>query len=154
MVEQTTPEKAAQILHDDPNAVYLDVRTVAEYEGGHPAGSVNIPVAFFEPPRRDPIQNDLFSHICERRFAKDARILVGCASGVRSLRAAEILGTLGFTNVTNVDGGFSGRRDASGRTIERGWVECRLPVERGNPTGRCYEELRKKYLTPMPTLKR
>ena len=153
MVPQTTPENAARILHDDPNAVYLDVRTTAEFEAGHPAGAVNIPVVFFEPPRRDPILNDLFPHICEHRFPKDTRLLVGCASGVRSLRATEILEALGFTNLTNVDGGFAGRRDPNGRTIERGWMECRLPVERGNPTGRCYEDLRKKFVTPMPTLK-
>ena len=153
MVAQTTPENAARILHSDQNAVYLDVRTVAEFESGHPAGAINVPVVFFEPPRREPIPNDLFSHICAKKFAKDTRLLVGCASGVRSLKATEILEALGFTNLTNVDGGFGGRRDPSGRTIERGWLEHHLPTERGNPTGRCYEDLRKKYVTPMPTLK-
>lgn len=153
MVPQTTPENAARILHDDPNAVYLDVRTVSEFEAGHPAGSFNVPVVFYEPPRRDPIQNDLFPHICEHKFPKDTRLLVGCQSGVRSLRATEILETLGFTNVMNVDGGFGGRRDTTGRTIQKGWIESRLPVERGNPIGRSYEDLRKRFLTPMPTLR-
>lgn len=152
MVRQTTPLEALKILESEPEAVYLDVRTVAEFEAGHPPGAYNVPVAFFEPPRREPLLNDLFPRICEMQFPKTTRLLVGCQSGARSLRAAEILQSLGYSDVTNVDGGFGGRRDAKGRTVEKGWVEHGFPVERGSPIGRGYEEMRRRFVTPMPTL--
>lgn len=152
MVRQTNPLEALKILESEPTAVYLDVRTVSEFEAGHPPGAYNVPVGFFEPPRRDPILNDLFSRICEMQFAKTTRLLVGCQSGARSIRAAEILQALGYSDVTNVDGGFGGRRDAHGKTIERGWIEYGFPIEKGSPIGRGYEELRRRFVTPMPTL--
>lgn len=153
MVRQTTPDVAAAALAEDPNAVYLDVRMVSEFESGHPKGAINVPVVFFEPPRRESTPNDLFSVICDHKFPKSTRLFVGCQSGARSLKASEILQALGFTDVTNVDGGYGGRRDNAGRTIERGWVECGLPVERGSPAGRGYEEIKRKFIVPMPSLR-
>ena len=48
-INQTTPQAAHAALMDDREAVYLDVRTEEEFAAGHPAGAINVPVAFPNP---------------------------------------------------------------------------------------------------------
>ena len=57
------------------------------------------------------------------------------------MRAAQMLESFGFTNVTNVRGGFGGARDPMGRSIDPGWAESGLPVESGQPADRSYQAL-------------
>ena len=38
---------------------------------------------------------------------RDARIIVACASGGRSMLAAQTLKSMGYTNVVNMAGGFN-----------------------------------------------
>lgn len=59
-------------------ALILDVRTRAEYQGGHVAGSKNIPL------------NELGSHVA--KLQKSGKpVITCCASGMRSGSAANIL---------------------------------------------------------------
>jgi len=136
MIPQRTSEEAAEILRRRPDAVYLDVRTEAEFAAGHPAGAYNVPVVFFDAARR-PLANPDFEAIVQARFPRQTTLLVGCQSGVRSQRAADMLHALGFVDVSNVAGGFGGSPAA------RGWRDSGLPVESGNPSGRGYEDLKK-----------
>ena len=53
-IRQVTPREAYELLEQDPAAIYLDVRTEAEFEAGHPAGARNVPVVFFDPGARQP----------------------------------------------------------------------------------------------------
>ena len=64
-------------------ATLLDVRTPGEYEGGHIDQAVNIPVA------------DLGRRVDE--VSKDKPVVVYCASGGRSARAAGLLREAGYT---------------------------------------------------------
>jgi rhodanese-related sulfurtransferase len=141
MVAQTNPKEAAEVLQRDPQAVYLDVRTVEEYEAGHPAGAWNVPVVFLDAARTP---NPDFERVVQAVLPKDRKIFVGCQSGVRSMRAAEILERLGYRDVTNVAGGFGGARDPSGQVTVPGWRDSGLPVETGNPPERSYAALRAK----------
>jgi rhodanese-related sulfurtransferase len=135
MIPQVTPERAAEILRERPGAVYLDVRTAAEFRAGHPAGAYNVPVLFFDAAQR-PQRNPDFERIAQGAFSRETVLLVGCQSGVRSQHAAEILHSLGYRDVSNVAGGFGGSPAA------RGWRDSGLPVESGDPAGRGYEELK------------
>ena len=130
-VPETTPTAAAALLQADPGAVYLDVRTPAEFEAGHPAGARNVPLIVLDPATHQPRPNHDFVAVVEREFPRGTRLLVGCQSGGRSLRACEILRSVGYTDVTNVQGGFGGVRDAAGRIVVRGWHDEGLPVETG-----------------------
>ena len=47
----------------------------------------------------------------------DAEIILYCGGGFRSALAAENLQKMGYTNVTSMDGGF------------RGWKEAKLPIQ-------------------------
>src|ERR1041385_553757 len=47
--KQISVKQAHDALEEDPNAIYIDVRTVREFTAGHPEGAINIPVAFPNP---------------------------------------------------------------------------------------------------------
>jgi rhodanese-related sulfurtransferase len=120
-IPQTTPRGASAVLEKNRDAVYLDVRTEAEFEAGHPAGARNIPLVFLDPATHQPRPNHEFVAAVERHVPRTAKLLVGCQSGGRSQRACELLADAGYTDVTNVEGGFGGLRDASGQVAVLGW---------------------------------
>ena len=83
---------------------YVDVRTPEEFAEGRPAGSINIPLG------------DDFVRAVEAKFAKDARIIVGCKAGGRSLRAATALVAAGFTSVLDQRAGSTPRAAPSAKS--------------------------------------
>ena len=86
-----TKEKTdyAQLVNE--GAIILDVRTKAEYAGGHIKGSVNIAV------------EQLGSNLHKLKN-KSKPIITYCESGIRSAAAKNILKSNGFTNVYNGGG--------------------------------------------------
>ena len=119
---------------------YIDVRSEPEFRNGHPSGALNIPVMHREAFGMVP--NPDFLGVVEANFERGDKLLLGCQSGARSARAAEILSAAGFTDVSNVCGGFGGAYTDIGEVIERGWLESGLPVDQGKPEGRSYSDLR------------
>jgi len=136
-----SPAEAHAILTKDPKAVYLDVRTEAEFEAGHPQGALNVPVTALDPATHRPMLNPDFVTVVSAHVPAEATILVGCQSGVRSLRACALLAAAEFTAVANVRAGFGGAHDQMGRIVEAGWADAGLPVEVGATPGRCYADL-------------
>jgi rhodanese-related sulfurtransferase len=130
-IPEITPAEAHTILGRDPSAIYLDVRTEPEFEAGHPAGARNVPVVVLDPAARQPQLNADFLAAVERVAPRGAKLLVGCQSGGRSFRACELLLGAGYTDVTNVNGGFGGAHDASGRVVVPGWRDGGFPIETG-----------------------
>lgn len=133
------PEEAKRLLDGDGGYTYVDVRSQEEYENGHPAGGVNVPV--MHRSTMGMVPNAEFLPVMDRSFGKDDLVIIGCQSGARSLRAAEGLVAAGFTNVVHMDGGFGGTRNELGEVIEPGWSELGLPVDHGSAEGG-YEQLR------------
>uniref|UniRef100_A0A1D1YSW6 Rhodanese-like domain-containing protein 19, mitochondrial n=1 Tax=Anthurium amnicola TaxID=1678845 RepID=A0A1D1YSW6_9ARAE len=84
---------------------YLDVRTVEEFNKGHPEGALNVPYMFFTPQGR--VKNTEFVEQVSKICSKDDHVVVGCASGVRSLQATADLLSAGFNHVKNMGGGFA-----------------------------------------------
>lgn len=82
--------------------VLVDVRTPAEFAGGHVPGAVNMPLS------------DLETRMDELDPSTDVHVI--CQSGGRSSRAAEMLRARGFTAV-NVAGG-TGAWTAAGHPTE------------------------------------
>ena len=128
-ISQTTPPDAHALLAAHPDAVYLDVRTEPEFEAGHPAGALNVPVVRVDAAGR-PAPNATFAADVERLVPRTTKVVVGCQAGGRSQRACELLAVAGWTDLTNVQGGFGGGRDAAGRPVP-GWRAAGLPVESG-----------------------
>ena len=122
--------------------VYVDVRSIPEFEQGHPAGAVNVPLIHRDAHSGQMMANREFLDVMRANFASDARLLIGCQVGGRSAQAAETLVLAGFNDVANVLGGFEGARDPlSGAMRAEGWTQAALPIETGRPEGRSYEDL-------------
>ena len=143
-IKEITPQQAHETLSADTSAVYIDVRTEQEFANGHPAGAVNIPVAFADPARGMVLNPD-FVNVVERNFAKDKKIIVGCQSGARSApRRRVCLVEAGYQDIANLLGGFGGMRDQMGKVIAPGWSASGLPVSHDNGDGVSYESLAEK----------
>jgi rhodanese-related sulfurtransferase len=121
---------------------YVDVRTIEEFEAGHPPGAVNVPIAHAGPGGMVP--NPQFAEAMEAAFPHDAKIVVGCKAGGRSLRAAQALLSMGYTNVVDQRAGWDGARNPFGQLSEPGWSRVGLPVEQGQPAGRSWDDMKKK----------
>jgi len=126
-IKQQKPAEAHETLGQNPGAIYLDVRTENEFAQGHPTGALNIPVVFIKGPGNMQL-NDDFEAVVGKVIPKNTKLIVGCLSGGRSQRACEMLEGAGYTDLTNVIGGFGGQRDQSGAIIGKGWREEGLPV--------------------------
>jgi rhodanese-related sulfurtransferase len=133
-------QEAYDTLQKQAGSVYIDVRTVREFTGGHPAGAVNIPVAFPDPAR-GMAPNPDFVKVVEAYFPKDKKLLVGCQAGPRADAAARLLEEAGYQDVSSVQGGFGGMRDPSGQVVFPGWSSLGLPVSQENGEGVGYESL-------------
>jgi rhodanese-related sulfurtransferase len=138
MPTRIPPREAAERLEE--GYVYVDVRTVGEYQQGHPAGAKNVPFMLSEGGRM--VLNPDFLSVMTKCFQKDAKLVVGCRTGVRSLQAATLLEKNGWSAVVDMRGGFDGEIDPHTRQMgEPGWSRVGLPVEESTPGG-AYDELR------------
>lgn len=91
-------------LPTNDGVVIVDVRAASEWEAGHIPGATHhflgtLPESAAELPH-------------------DRSIVLQCAGGSRSMIAASLLAARGFTNVSNLTGGFDAWR-AAGRPVER-----------------------------------
>jgi rhodanese-related sulfurtransferase len=85
-------------------AKLVDVRSGGEFRSGHPKGALSVPPGLI---KKDQTGLD-----------RDDDILVICLSGHRSPRQARSLAGMGFTKVTNVQGGL------------HAWKRAGLPVKK------------------------
>ncbi len=137
-MQNKKPVEAKALLDSNQGWKYLDVRSVEEFQAGHPAGSWNVPVLHRGPMGMTP--NADFVRVVTSAFPKDTKFVVGCASGVRSVHACQQLAAAGFKDLVNMEGGFMGSRDDFGRPIP-GWSPSGLPVETTTPPERTYAGL-------------
>ena len=142
-ITQITPPEAHQTLGQDAAIIYLDVRTEAEFQAGHPERAINIPVVFFDQAAGRPVPNPHFLTVVEANIPKEATVVVGCQAGGRSQRAAEIMEQAGYAQVSNMMGGFGGGQDQQGQAVV-GWQEAGLPVHTDNGDGVSYSSLAQK----------
>ncbi len=112
-----TDAHAAQSL----GAIYVDVRSTEEFARGHAVGAVNVPLLEPDEDTGVMLPNPDFVRVMTATFAPDTPLLIGCQSGGRSARASLMLATFGFTNITNIKGGFGGGQDP-------GWEPAGLPT--------------------------
>ena len=86
----------AEVILKNENPLLLDVRTRGEFQRGHLAGAVLIPV------------QELQRRIKELDAYKSSEILLYCATGNRSTVASKILIDSGFTRILNMRRGIVG----------------------------------------------
>ncbi len=138
-IKRITPEQAKELL-DSGDHIYLDVRTVPEFDAGHVPAAKNVPVLERDAFGRMQL-NPRFVEIAEANFGKDVKCITGCQKGGRSMKAAELLLQAGFTDVVDMRGGFGGETDEIGRITFPGWAPRGLPVSRESAPEDRYENL-------------
>ena len=137
-VKRVSASEAAEMM-SEAGYVYVDVRSIPEFDGGHPEGAYNIPLVQMGPRGMAP--NPDFLRVFEESFPKDARLILGCQTGVRSLQAAQILQAQGFSDVVDQRAGFAGAQSMMGAAPEPGWRALGLPVAMQAAEGRAYPAL-------------
>lgn len=134
--------EAERLLREE-NHVYLDVRSVPEFEAGHPAGAYNVPIA--EPDAAGRMQaNPDFVAVVRATFDAHQPLVVGCQNGPRSARAVQALLDAGFERVVELGAGWGGTRDPFGRVIEPGWRAAGLARATEASPGRDHAALRRR----------
>ncbi len=129
-ITRISPREAAEKL--EAGWIYVDVRPEEEFAEGHPEGALNGP--FDREPARfvAAVRAALEGRSAD---AGRARLVVGCRSGVVSVRAAELLASAGFGEVVEQRAGFEGSRGTFGELREAGWEREGLAVARGAGEG-------------------
>jgi len=102
-VKSLAPYVATQMLNAG-EAIFVDVRSDAEYKNGHIINSKHMPV------------NQFAKHIHELEKHKNADIVVYCDSGMRASKAAGLLKKDGFTSLNTIAGGLNA------------WEKANLPI--------------------------
>ena len=131
-----SPKSAAQLLHDDPRAILVDIRSSMEYLFvGHPVGAVHLP--WIDEPDweinphfvAEVRKLMLGGAVCDIEDGCAPIVLI-CRSGKRSLEAGKVLLAAGLSNIFHIDEGFEGElNDAHQRSSIGGWRFHGLPWE-------------------------
>jgi rhodanese-related sulfurtransferase len=127
-IPQTRPADVKALLEQGYQIV--DVRSVPEFEGGHPAGAANVPLLHMIPGR-GMSPNPTFTDVMARAYKTSDKLVLVCGSGGRSMKAGEVLASIGFTDLLNLDGGYGA------------WTRAGQPVEKDAP-GRTWDDIQKK----------
>jgi rhodanese-related sulfurtransferase len=123
-----SPSEAHTFLQATPDAVFLDIRSFAEFWFvGHPVGAMSVPFNDEEYGRNAKFIEEAAS------FARRTQpVVLICRSGKRTLEAGAALEAAGFAHVAHVTTGFEGEmNDKDQRSSLNGWRFDGLPWEQG-----------------------
>lgn len=138
-----TPQDAQRALEANPEIIFIDVRSRAEFTfvGHPPTVDSNIPYRVISEEFEIDEERAQYAmepnidfpkaveNLLEREGAdKNAVIFLMCRSGLRSKGAADLLADSGYTRVYSVVDGFEGEIDpATGHRSLGGWRNADLP---------------------------
>lgn len=101
-----THDEAKEIMHSNPDAIVLDVRTQEEYEKKHIPGALLVPIEELREGNFDSLPD------------KDATIIIYCWTGRRAEDSAEILAKSGYRNIYEMGGIVDWTGSVSGTEIK------------------------------------
>ena len=126
MVKRVTPPEAEALLAE--GWTYLDVRSIPEFEGGHPAGAANMPLLHMQGGRMAP--NPDFQAVVAANYPE------GHQAGASAARPADARcrpRRCWRPPATRTSSTCAAASTASATTFGRvscaGWAEAGLPVE-------------------------
>ena len=102
--KEITPQELVAKLNNKEDLLLIDVREHAEYESGHIKGAHLVPRGIIEAAA-DPA---FPKHVPELTAARDRQVVVYCATSGRSAMACAVLQMMGYKNVLNLAGGYTG----------------------------------------------
>jgi rhodanese-related sulfurtransferase len=125
------PKMAVERLQNNPQALFVDVRSKAEFKYvGYPENSILIP--WIDDPDWEPnpeaFSDAVMQELDGRENLSDTEIILICRSGYRSNEALKCLENKGFTQVSHVASGFEGDLDENDhRGNLNGWRHDGMP---------------------------
>jgi rhodanese-related sulfurtransferase len=125
------PKMAVERLQNNPQALFVDVRSKAEFKYvGYPENSILIP--WIDDPDWEPnpevFSDAVMQELDGRENLSDTEIILICRSGFRSNEALKCLENKGFTQVSHVASGFEGDLDENDhRGNLNGWRHDGMP---------------------------
>ncbi len=90
-----SPEQFQKLLKENRTIKLIDVRTKEEYEEGHNANAILLPVQELSQEKLD-----------KANIQKEKEVLLYCRSGGRSGRALEMLHSWGYSQAKHMGGGI------------------------------------------------
>ena len=125
------PKMAVERLQNNPQALFVDVRSKAEFKYvGYPENSILIP--WIDDPDWEPnpeaFSDSVMQELDGRENLLNTEIILICRSGFRSNDALKCLENEGFTQVSHVASGFEGDLDENDhRGNLNGWRHDGMP---------------------------
>src|ERR1041385_5187611 len=104
-IKEVTVAATRDRLLANPEAKLIDVREENEWDAAHAAGAIHL--------GKGIIERDIEATVPD----KSAELILYCGGGYRSALAADVLQTMGYTNVFSMAGGW------------KTWKESSAPVE-------------------------
>ncbi|NLR90787.1 MULTISPECIES: rhodanese-like domain-containing protein [Flammeovirga] len=89
-----------------PEAIIIDVRTPGEYKQGTMEGAINVDIK--SSSFKDQVKN----------LDQETTVMVFCKGGVRSAKAKKELKAMGFSDVIDLEGGFTAWKSAGGEVVK------------------------------------
>ncbi len=95
-IQETNVNDVKARMDNKESFVLVDVREDSEWQNGHLPGAIHL--------GKGIIERDIERTIPD----PNTHIVLYCGGGYRSALAADAISQMGYTNVTSMDGGFSG----------------------------------------------
>jgi len=106
-IQETTVAETQEKLSSDSNVKLIDVREDKEWDAAHAAKAIHL--------GKGIIERDIEQLVPD----KSTELILYCGGGYRSALAADVLQTMGYTNVFSMAGGW------------KAWQESGAPIEQG-----------------------
>ena len=104
-IKEVTVAQTQERLSANRDALLIDVREDSEWNAAHAAGSIHL--------GKGIIERDIETTVPD----KSTELILYCGGGYRSALAADVLQTMGYTNVWSMAGGWKAWQD-SGAPVE------------------------------------
>jgi rhodanese-related sulfurtransferase len=99
-IREVTVDETKQRMKANADARLIDVREENEWEAGHAAGAEHL--------GKGIIERDIEATVHD----KSTELILYCGGGFRSALAADVLQTMGYTNVFSMAGGWKAWQDS------------------------------------------
>ena len=103
-IKEVSVAQTQDRMRENPEAKVIDVREDKEWEAGHAAGAIHL--------GKGIIERDIEATVPD----KDTELILYCGGGFRSALAADVLQTMGYTNVYSMAGGWKAWKEDGGPT--------------------------------------